>query len=96
MLKKRFENPEGKVVYIHVEKVSWAYPEGTLKVEVQVYPVGPGNYSGFIYTEESLDFIEGVIEKIGNRFVDEKIYGSKEVSDTLSEYINPVYPQKSN
>lgn len=93
MFKKRFENPEGKVVYIEVDKVASAYPEGTLKVEVCVYPVGQGSYSSFIYTDEELSIIEGVLNQIGTRFVAEHITGCAEISDTISEYLHPVFPQ---
>jgi hypothetical protein len=73
-----------------------AYPEGTLKVEVNIYPVGPGSYSSFIYTEETVPTIENAMSKIADHFLTDRKggYGTQEIEDIISIYLNPIFPKR--
>ena len=94
---KRFDGKDGKVIYFEVDEVSNAYPKGTLKVEACIYPIEAGRYSSFIYTSEPISLIENSLEKIADKFLTDgkNSYNVKEISDTISVFINPVFPQKN-
>jgi hypothetical protein len=95
-MKKKFDGKDGKVVFIGVEPVAMGYPEGTFKVEVTIYPVGPGCYSSFIYTDESVASIENAFSKIAELFLTDgkSSYSSEEISDKIIRYLNPIFPEK--
>lgn len=95
LVRKKFENQIGKVVFIEVETLHpGTYPEGTLKVTATVYPYGSGSYSSFINTSKTLDSIEQSIDAIGNYLLAHSIIGVREISDAISEHISPIFPQK--
>jgi hypothetical protein len=85
-----------RVVAIDNESDASAYPEGTLKVEINIYPVGSGSYSSFIYTEESVPVIENAFAKIAEHFLTDgkSSYSSQDISDHISSYLSPVFPKK--
>jgi hypothetical protein len=37
-MQRKFDGKDGKVVFFDLGKVSVAYPEGTIKFEVKIYP----------------------------------------------------------
>ena len=92
----KFEGNDGKVVFFDLEEVKHSYPIGTLKLEVKIYPPAPGSYSSFIYTEVSASYIESIFEKIAEHFLNDhkNSYSSKEISDILSKYVMPLFPQE--
>ena len=93
----RFEGTDGKVIFFSIEEVKHSYEKGTLKLEVKIYPAAPGSYSSFIYTEVAGSYIESIYEKIADHFLNDNknSYSSKEISDTLSKYVMPIFPQES-
>jgi hypothetical protein len=95
--RKRFDRIDGKVIYFSIEPVTRNYPEGTQKVEMTLYPVGPGCYSSFIYTTESLAAIEAALPKIADLFLrdNSRSAGCREISDKISLYLDPLFPQRS-
>lgn len=95
-MKKKYENKDGKVVFLEVSEITFNHPEGTYHIEASIYPVNSGKYSSFIRTQESLSKIEENLEQIAKDLLNDNknSYGSKEISDTLSHYLNPFFPQK--
>lgn len=95
-IRKKFDNLKGKVVFLEVEPVTFNYPEGTLKVEAKIYPVGSGSYSSFIYTQESIDEIIPKFSLIANDILDspQGAFSSREISKSISSYLNPLFPKK--
>ena len=96
-MRQKFDGSDGKVVFIEVEPVTFNYPEGTLKVEVSIYPVGSGKYSSFIYTQAFKEEIESKMYTIAEEFLNTKqgAFSSGEISSIISKYIIPTYPIKN-
>jgi hypothetical protein len=97
-MSKKFDGKDGKVVFIDIEQLSSAYPEGTLKVEVNIYPVGQGRYSSFIYSNDTVSFIENSFSKIAERFLTDgkSSYHSQEISDSLTIDLIAIFPKKQD
>jgi hypothetical protein len=92
---QRFENKNGRVLYFSIEPVKLGYPEGTLKVELKIYPEQGASYSSFIYTDRSETFIENMLPDIAEAFLSDErgSYGSREISDVIKKHIPAIFPQ---
>lgn len=95
-MKTKYDGKDGKVVFLEVEEITFNHPQGTYHVEASIYPIHGGKYSSFIRTQEPLSKIEENLELIANELLNDKknSYGSKEISDILSNYLHPFFPQK--
>lgn len=95
-MRQKFDSIDGKVVFIEIEEVKFNYPEGTLKVEVKFYPVGPGSYSSFIYTNASLSEIQSKMAVITDEFLNsgQNSFSSSEISQKISKHLNPIFPAR--
>ena len=94
-MSQRFENKNGRVLYFDIEPVRSGYPEGTLKVELKIYPEQGASYSSFIYTSKSESFIEEMLPRIAERVLeqDKGSYGTKEIADLIKAHIPALFPQ---
>lgn len=96
-MRQKFNNPEGRVVFVEVTEVSQHYPAGTWKVEVSIYPVGSGSYSSFIYTQESFSKIESNLAVIAQEILnkEQNSWSSSQISQVITHFLTPLFPQPS-